>query len=566
MKRQPARYPETGIIQSQILSSLALSSKSPLIKRIIQLVKKKRHSDALALTDEYDPNSESCPDQVRINWSIVSSVRKATWLNLDVNTAAHAIEGFLDGERRCAVLNETMKLRLMMLGIDTKSSITNNLSELLGSFSCDELFNASALTSGASALSPKRKSTVQHKYRSSTETTLDCLTLTQHYKTNYLVLKTDDGETTAMWSDLSPACEIVQGNYITTVPKNAKTDRVIAKEPVGNMLFQRGIGKMISRRLTRTGCDIRTGATRHAKMACLGSLDSSLCTIDLKAASDSISYEVVKELFPYEWRLAMETTRSSHFNYQGSWNEYTKWSSMGNGYTFELETALFLSIVRSVVPRDEWLQCSCFGDDIICPTKYADEVIDVLSILGFDTNIEKTFTTGSFRESCGRHYLNGVDVTPLTLKVDLSSTDHYILVANQLRRYMSVSTIMDPRLYEAYAICVSNLKKVDPYWSIPRIPDNQGDGALIGTLAEVKPNFRFSKHLGERVFVTKTRTWGHKQDRDSTQAGNLCYWNSVDPGLPRGYSTDYTQVISGSLSYKSVRIVIREWYDPPWIA
>jgi hypothetical protein len=54
-----------------------------------------------------------------------------------------------------------------------------------------------------------------------------------------------------------------------------------------------------------------------------------------------------------------------------------------------------------------------YGDDIVCPTAWVKEVFTILDSLGFLVNKEKSFVDGPFRESCGKEYLHGVDVTPI---------------------------------------------------------------------------------------------------------------------------------------------------------
>lgn len=63
---------------------------------------------------------------------------------------------------------------------------------------------------------------------------------------------------------------------------------------------------------------------------------------------------------------------------------------------------------------------SVYGDDIIVPVDEARSLINYLSILGFQTNVDKTYLSGNFRESCGGDFLNGIDVRPFFLKTRFS--------------------------------------------------------------------------------------------------------------------------------------------------
>jgi len=52
-----------------------------------------------------------------------------------------------------------------------------------------------------------------------------------------------------------------------------------------------------------------------------------------------------------------------------------------------------------------------FGDDIIVPRDYVLSVVDELSAFGHKVNVDKSFWTGRFRESCGKEYFDGHDVS-----------------------------------------------------------------------------------------------------------------------------------------------------------
>jgi hypothetical protein len=83
---------------------------------------------------------------------------------------------------------------------------------------------------------------------------------------------------------------------------------------------------------------------------------------------------------------------------------------MGNGYTFELETLIFYALVRAVCGKEGTV--SVYGDDLIYPSRFVGPVRELLAFCGFETNVEKSFSTGNFRESCGGHYFKGHSVTP----------------------------------------------------------------------------------------------------------------------------------------------------------
>nr|WKV33434.1 MAG: RNA-dependent RNA polymerase [Riboviria sp.] len=211
---------------------------------------------------------------------------------------------------------------------------------------------------------------------------------------------------------------VVDGNVVTTVPKNAEIDRVIATEPLWNMFFQKGIGGLISHRLGRIGLHIPTQQGKNREMARLGSLYGTYATLDLSAASDSVSMELVRFMVPSSWWDALVITRSPYSEVDGRKVFLRKIASMGNGYCFELETILFLALAYAVSPynsRSVNVDIAAYGDDIIVRPEVASELTHLLGVAGFKLNPEKSFITGPFRESCGGHFFDGFDVTPIML-------------------------------------------------------------------------------------------------------------------------------------------------------
>jgi len=230
--------------------------------------------------------------------------------------------------------------------------------------------------------------------------------------------------------------ELVEGNKITTVPKTALTKRVIAIEPMLNVFLQLGLGGMIRRRLgSRGGFNLDESWAVNQELARVGSIDGSYSTIDLSSASDMISYNLVGTLLPYDWFQALDAVRSptGSIRIDGKQQSvvYEKFSSMGNGATFELETLIFWAVCRACgVPVDN---LAVFGDDIVVPTAYSSKVIEALMFFGFQPNVKKTFTTGPFRESCGKDYFLGRDVRPLYLTKEVDNGQKLVNLANSMR-------------------------------------------------------------------------------------------------------------------------------------
>lgn len=206
---------------------------------------------------------------------------------------------------------------------------------------------------------------------------------------------------------------IVSNNNIVFVPKTAKVHRTIAMEPLLNGFVQKGVDNYMRSKLLRVGIDLSNQSFNQV-LAHQGSLGGSnpFSTIDLSAASDSISIELVKELLPSEWFNFLNCIRSpTYFSELGS-ARYEKFTSMGNGFCFPLETLIFASIVHSVYTVTGDKEFLVYGDDIIVRQSSALLVLEILRYVGFQANLDKTFIFGPFRESCGADYFEGVNVRP----------------------------------------------------------------------------------------------------------------------------------------------------------
>jgi hypothetical protein len=233
----------------------------------------------------------------------------------------------------------------------------------------------------------------------------------------------------------------VPGAVLFTVPKKTDIDRCACKEPDLNMFLQKGVGRLIRSRLKRFGINLNDQSINR-KLAHVGSLTGSLATIDLSSASDTITVEAVRALLPQEWFEYLDDIRSHFVEIDGVNHRTEMFSSMGNGFTFELESLLFYALVRTVtyfegIPG----VVSVYGDDLILPSQAYEMTSWVLSEFGFSVNASKSFADGPFRESCGGHYHFGNDVTPFYLKWKAKHLTDVIRVANQLRFWANADPI-----------------------------------------------------------------------------------------------------------------------------
>lgn len=205
------------------------------------------------------------------------------------------------------------------------------------------------------------------------------------------------------------------------VPKDGSTHRTIEKQHDVNMIFQLILGQWIRRRLKDLyGLDLND-ATRNQQAALAGSITRYYATIDLKNASNTISHGLVWSVLRYAQPFLglMEALRSTHSVYQTAHHtgqiHYEMFSAMGNGFTFELESAIFFFIARQVSVRKSYV--STYGDDIVCHTRDFKRVCDALIGVGFMVNDTKSFYGKCYlRESCGKHYIKGLDITPAFMR------------------------------------------------------------------------------------------------------------------------------------------------------
>jgi len=83
-----------------------------------------------------------------------------------------------------------------------------------------------------------------------------------------------------------------------------------------------------------------------------------------------------------------------------------------------------------------------YGDDLIVPIESVHTVVNLLEHFGAQVGADKSFWTGKFRESCGREYFNGHDVSITRVRQafparrqDVTEVESLVSLRNQL--YMS---------------------------------------------------------------------------------------------------------------------------------
>jgi len=230
----------------------------------------------------------------------------------------------------------------------------------------------------------------------------------------------------------------VTSNKLGFVPKTAKTFRTIAVEPLLNGFVQMGIDTVLRRRLAGSGLFLDT-QLHNQLLAREGSAYGTYATVDLSSASDTVSTSLVYYLLPGPWFDLMNRVRSHSGTLPGSKSSmsFAKFSSMGNNFTFPLETLIFAAAARASMRAsrcwgsESW---AIYGDDIVVPTAAYEILVPLLRFLGFSPNQKKCFSSGDFRESCGADWHRGRDVRPVEVDYQLNSIHSLMVFHNACQR------------------------------------------------------------------------------------------------------------------------------------
>jgi len=228
---------------------------------------------------------------------------------------------------------------------------------------------------------------------------------------------------------LEPGAEIPV--RVITVPKTLKTPRIIAVEPTAMQYAQQAILRSFLLSWREDGFLSHVigmdDQDPNRVLASKGSHSGDLATLDLSEASDRVSYQHVRALledFP-ELLRAVDSCRSRKADVPGHGViRLAKYASMGSALCFPFEAMVFLTIILVGIERELSTplsrkkviklfseQVRVFGDDLIVPRDYVLSVVDELEAFGYRVNTGKSFWIGRFRESCGREYYDGQDVS-----------------------------------------------------------------------------------------------------------------------------------------------------------
>ena len=431
----------------KVYVSLLDALATPLAERCKTLVKTRRWDELVSI--KVRPSAYDDPESYFRDAAAVSFIRKCESLPTTVDRKLVAEDNFLLAEQQCRRSNERLAIHFLEGALDREdgqigtpegacsrliAEARKEMAKLLGKVPSDL---KGRFGPGATYGDRGQLTTVPDKMSSRPTLTSSALWwLFPWSSTAWAKACAADGR----------EVESVRGNRFTTVPKDCTKDRGIAVEPSVNLFYQLALGRAMRNALKRhCNIDLTHGQAIHRRVAREASTHGCFATLDLSNASDTICTNLVKLLLPRKWWELVSSLRSPRTLFREKWVRLEKFSSMGNGFTFELETAVFLSVIlavrnlRSVREPLEALvepgrDVFVYGDDIIIPTDYAQDVISALTYCGFSINKDKSFVDGHFRESCGGDYFKGVDVRPFFLKEYPDEPQDWISIANGIRR------------------------------------------------------------------------------------------------------------------------------------
>jgi len=227
---------------------------------------------------------------------------------------------------------------------------------------------------------------------------------------------------------------------VVSVPKTMKTPRIIAIEPTAMQYAQQSLLRSYREAIQESFLNSFIGfddQEPNQLLAKEGSRNGNLATLDLSEASDRVSLELIDVLLADHRHLhdAVFACRSTTARMpSGDVVSLAKFASMGSALCFPMEASAFLTAVFCGIEQDLGRPLSIsdiksfigrvriFGDDIIVPVDHVRSVIASLEYFGLKVNTRKSFWNGKFRESCGKEWYDGTDVSIVRVRRTLPSS------------------------------------------------------------------------------------------------------------------------------------------------
>jgi len=267
---------------------------------------------------------------------------------------------------------------------------------------------------------------------------------------------------------------------LAIVPKDKRGPRVICTQPVGLMWIQQGqlrsLNKAIeSSAILKTNRLINGESSssiqfdnqeQNGSLALESSRTREFATIDLKDASDLVSWGLVRYLFNKYTVQFLAASRAMHVRLPSK--ELVKlhmFAPMGSAMCFPVESLVFWCVAAAATyvqrgvtyeylssgPVTKFLRSNLnevfvFGDDILVRRESCKFVCERFESLGFKPNYGKTFAEGLYRESCGVDAYAGerLDIARLQCPTLTSMSEAYATIdlCNRARQ-LGLSNLAD---------------------------------------------------------------------------------------------------------------------------
>lgn len=352
---------------------------------------------------------------------------------------------------------------------------------------------------------------------------------------------------------------LVRGGKYSSVLKNRDTDRSIDIQPSLNMWAQKGIACLMHAFIRQKyGVDVSIQQFVNRELARRGSIYDDIVTIDETEASNRIPWAFVE--WALEGTDLLDLIRVSRCREillpWGEWKTLSMCSGMGNGFTFLLMTAINLAAIEAVYlyrnrefkklelpirldglvgnetyfrgeyerlcyassdvvkvlaaqqALDQWAyevlplvalpDWGVFGDDIICSNVVYEDLVHLLGLTNAQVNLDKSFSKGSFRESCGGDFWSGTDVRAVYAKT--LATPHDIV--SLLNRLLVWTVRHDVLLCRTLRLLWSACKK-----EVMFVPLHESDHAGLRVPFRLMPKAPVVKQMRELSEDYQTRIY-----------------------------------------------------------
>lgn len=335
---------------------------------------------------------------------------------------------------------------------------------------------------------------------------------------------------------------------VVLVPKDSRGPRLISCEPLSNQWIQQGqmrvmVDALEAHPLTRGQVNFRDQSI-NGKLALRSSLSREFATLDMKDASDRVSWALVELLFPENWKEALFASRSPNTKLpNGSIVQLKKFAPMGSAVCFPVEALCFFALAVGAVYckqlRIEQGSLSLtagkiridkrrlrkiastifvYGDDIVCRTEDCGSIQTYLANFDLKFNEAKCCIAGHFRESCGVDAFQGVNVSPTRFRVHARS---YLPTPQALVSWVEYSNSLFEKGYWRAGEYIKDW--IQETWPIPTLytPD--------GTSAARKGGIFFYRPFPGAPSINPRRWFHVSKDprREAVQGLEALTWTTV---------------------------------------